>query len=426
MKSKMKKLLFYIIVPICIICSKSQYAARRKSFVDVDNHWAREEINACVENDIIAGYGDSTFRPNNNVTVAEFIKMVVKSVDYQLVRSGENVWPDFYIETAKYNMLVLDDEFDNYDLPITRSQAVNMLSRIIDLSDVKESKNKFKDIEQENKKVILKLNKLGIINGYEDNTFRGEKNITRAEAIVIINRAIASRKEIISGKKYDITSQTNLSNYNTNELGMYEFAYEIDDNKILIFDNGRFSNLNAYEINDSIIDVKKVIKILKKIINEDAYVTVKYVPSEHMINQLIISYGKNKEELEKGNSIFSITYYEDKNYELSRISKNNSFSNKCYMKIEVTKLWDNYSEYLSGNYFDIYNVRALENALKTEFGTTSGNKILDYILEKNKLFVSNEKNDVEHTETKKIGEYTIDFYQKENCIPQFYISKSSL
>ena len=42
---------------------------------------------------------------------------------------------------------------------------------------------------------IEKLSQINIVKGYEDNTFRPDKNMTRAEVVTIINRLIGAQKE---------------------------------------------------------------------------------------------------------------------------------------------------------------------------------------------------------------------------------------
>lgn len=40
---------------------------------DIDNSWAYDDIKNLINADIINGYADVTFRPNNNITRAEFV-----------------------------------------------------------------------------------------------------------------------------------------------------------------------------------------------------------------------------------------------------------------------------------------------------------------------------------------------------------------
>lgn len=54
-------------------------------FSDVmDTHWASGYVNKAVEEGIIAGYGDGTFRPDEYVTYHQMVKMLVCALGYEL------------------------------------------------------------------------------------------------------------------------------------------------------------------------------------------------------------------------------------------------------------------------------------------------------------------------------------------------------
>lgn len=68
-------------------------------FKDVDaSHWASGYINVAVDRGIITGYPDGTFVPSANVTNAEAEAMLVRVLGYQPVVSG--VWPMNYVSKA--------------------------------------------------------------------------------------------------------------------------------------------------------------------------------------------------------------------------------------------------------------------------------------------------------------------------------------
>lgn len=402
--------------------------AQELNFTDIENHWAKENVEKLVANSIVTGYPDGKFKPENNVTVNEFIKMVVAAGEYTLVREGSNIYPDFYIATAKKQQII-DDEFTDFDKCLTRYEMVEIISNFIGIEDVKINKNIFTDLDKANKDKVLKLVGLKIINGYEDKTFRGEKSITRAEAVTVICRALEVRDMLIVKRKYKVEEEPNLSNYinvtidsENNKNSSIKTFYEIKDNKIKIFDNGRYASLKDYEISSKNINVNKVIKIIRKIVNEKAYLGVIYVPSKYTINELKILYGSEEQKVLCGEYDFAFNYYENKNYELSNKSLHQEFSNNCYMRIDVIKLWDDYSDYKNGVYVDEYKKEKLLDALKIEFGSASS-KILDYMIDKNIKYVTNVECDKEHVEQKVFGNYIINYYQKEYGVPQFYIER---
>ncbi|MDU5021023.1 MAG: S-layer homology domain-containing protein, partial [Clostridiales bacterium] len=102
---------------------------------DIDGHWANKQIFKFIENSYANGYEDNTFRPDNQITRAEFVKLVNKYFGFN-------------------------------------DKGVS----------------KFKDINQKNwyyNDVCIAI-QAGYINGYEDNTFRPDNIITREEAAKII------------------------------------------------------------------------------------------------------------------------------------------------------------------------------------------------------------------------------------------------
>ncbi|CEN87673.1 S-layer homology domain-containing protein [Paraclostridium sordellii] len=102
---------------------------------DIDGHWAKNQISEFIKNSYAKGYEDNTFRPDKQITRAEFVKLVNKYFGFN------------------------DKGVSN-----------------------------FKDINKNNwyyNDVCIAI-KAGYINGYEDNTFRPDKQITREEAAKII------------------------------------------------------------------------------------------------------------------------------------------------------------------------------------------------------------------------------------------------
>lgn len=79
----MKKI-FWMITTIFVLSAMSlNVFAAGNDFSDVDGHWAEETIIKFKEKNIISGYPDGTFRPDNSVTRAEFAKIIKEAFDLQ-------------------------------------------------------------------------------------------------------------------------------------------------------------------------------------------------------------------------------------------------------------------------------------------------------------------------------------------------------
>ncbi len=68
---------------------------------DVRSHWAKEEINAMVRRNIITGYPDETFRPERNISRAEFLTLLSRAYNWTLPRTTTNI--DVFEDYSTFN-----------------------------------------------------------------------------------------------------------------------------------------------------------------------------------------------------------------------------------------------------------------------------------------------------------------------------------
>ena len=77
---------------------KSEYTGTDDYFTDISDHWARESINAAYEDGIVSGFPDNTFRPDQNITRAEAVAIVNRTVGRKPhkdhLHPDMRVWPD--------------------------------------------------------------------------------------------------------------------------------------------------------------------------------------------------------------------------------------------------------------------------------------------------------------------------------------------
>lgn len=144
-------------------------AAFAAELTDIKGHWAEDYIEYGVQTGYINGYLDSTFKPDNSVSRAEFSKMI------------------------------------NSALGITKKSDITF-------KDVNDSDWFYPEIQ--------KALYAGYVTGYEDGSFLAQNTITRQEAAVILSR-IATRPE--TEKKID--SFKDCSDVASWAKGAFEFAF---------------------------------------------------------------------------------------------------------------------------------------------------------------------------------------------------------
>ena len=166
-------------------------------FSDIENHWAKAEIEDFASNGYVGGYDDNTFRPNNDITRAEFVTIVNKYFGFTKAEGenftdvNEDAWyyKDVCIGVREGYINGYQDGTFRPNEPITREEAASIVRTITGL--VENGSSKFTDdneIGSWAKKSVYALADNKIMSGYEDNTFRPKNKITRAEAVATLSR----------------------------------------------------------------------------------------------------------------------------------------------------------------------------------------------------------------------------------------------
>ncbi|WP_284693989.1 N-acetylmuramoyl-L-alanine amidase [Paraclostridium ghonii] len=167
------------------------------SLIDIDGHWAKNQILDFVSKGYVAGYEDNTFRPENSITRAEFVKLVNKvfkftetgSENFSDVNSSQWYYSDICIGLKAGYINGYEDGTFRPENPITREEACKTIAKVMNLRG--DGNLTFKDSNQISdwaKEYVDALSDNKIINGYEDNTFRPNNNMTRAETVTILSR----------------------------------------------------------------------------------------------------------------------------------------------------------------------------------------------------------------------------------------------
>ena len=94
-------------------------AQSQTTFTDVPStHWAASAIAEAVQAGYVSGYPDGTFRPDQEVTREQFIKMAVEALGYDISKyagSGAGLWSLPYLQAAAAEGLI-DPEAYGYPM----------------------------------------------------------------------------------------------------------------------------------------------------------------------------------------------------------------------------------------------------------------------------------------------------------------------
>jgi hypothetical protein len=177
-------------------------------FSDLENcQWAEPHINALFKKNIISGYNDNTFKPENYITRAEIAKLVSISFLDASYSYEKSFYSDVTSDDWFFKYLVNGEYFSLYqniyegsfspDEPITRQEMCAIIYRAVRRGNVelpkKEDAYEFYDFYLFSNYAydpIRELQKGGIVNGVGDNNFAPNALATRAEVAKIINLLI--------------------------------------------------------------------------------------------------------------------------------------------------------------------------------------------------------------------------------------------
>ena len=174
----------------------------------------------------VEGYPDGTFVPDGNMTRAEaaaiFARLISENKDESITgRTSFNdvsskEWYYSYIGyLEKYNVLEgYNDNTFRPEKPVTRAEFVAMTVRCFavtnDVYDLEYTVN-YTDISNTHwaYEDVAYAKHIGWLNGYADGSFKPDVNITRAEVVAVVNRATGR----IADKEYIKTNYTKLNRF---------------------------------------------------------------------------------------------------------------------------------------------------------------------------------------------------------------------
>lgn len=206
----------------------------------------------------IFGYEDNTIRPDNDITRAEvatiFYRLLTDAsrdeyhtTDNDFTDVSADAWYNETVSTLANAGVLAGYEDGSFrpNAPITRAEYAAIATRFDDLAAGTSS---FTDISGHwAEAAINAAYSAGWVGGYEDGTFRPDQNITRAEAMALINRvlerAVDSDGMLDDMQRWvdchpdawhyaDVQEATNSHDYEREEGEKYETWTELLPNKV--------------------------------------------------------------------------------------------------------------------------------------------------------------------------------------------------
>lgn len=222
------------VMTIGVVQGKSEAAG----MTDVRGHWAEQTISQMVQQGLLDGFPDGTFRPDDSVTADQFVKIVLLAFTDKYP-NGERKWKSSFVQTlSASNQSILQQDyrdftfkpntvgywakpyldlasdlhfiskgqFSDYKAMLKREDVAEILYYLLKETEYLEDEvyslkaaSQFGDLQSataRQQKFIGEAMTKGIMEGYPNGYFGVGRTVTRAEALQIIARLQTKSKRI--------------------------------------------------------------------------------------------------------------------------------------------------------------------------------------------------------------------------------------
>jgi len=228
-------------------------------FSDIsEDDWYIDYVNRLVTLDLIDGYPDQTFGPNNEISVAEFIKITTEALSFYQHPGDDEKWYAPYVSKAKVLGIISEGEFDDYNRPISRQEMTRIIVNALG-EEPKSGDLDFADADEIDEEFLGYVHtavELDLIEGYlEDNAniFGPHRSTTRAEASKLFILLIEEHLETMD---FEVDRALSLEEEFEDRLFQTtENGWEVEN-----FDNkgdliAYISEITSYELAASYVDI---------------------------------------------------------------------------------------------------------------------------------------------------------------------------
>ena len=223
-KKPMSRVLALLLAAVFAVGALPASASYSASFSDVSaDAWYADYVSLCATYGIINGYEDGTFRPEADITRAEFMKLLAtigELVPYKAIDTSMH-WAAPYWDLMNDNGVLWGLDIPctaaALDTAITRYEMCVMLSNFcsnvfsenfVELQNLQTAIADYSSIESKYVSSVEQAYGKGILTGYEDGTFRGNDTMTRSQAAAVVVRTAWPDERIEVSDANEVTGST--------------------------------------------------------------------------------------------------------------------------------------------------------------------------------------------------------------------------
>lgn len=172
-------------------------------FADTEHHWAKSTLARAYARGLVSGDGKGNYAPDQRMSRSEIARLIatgfdLPSADEEVTFADEDEIPDWAAEAvhkavAAGVMTGFEDNTFAPDRQVSRAELVVMVVKALQLNVDESFEPEFADaadIPEDAKPYVAVAAEKGIVNGVGNDMFAPSKPVTRAEAATIVLRAL--------------------------------------------------------------------------------------------------------------------------------------------------------------------------------------------------------------------------------------------
>ncbi|MEQ4486223.1 S-layer homology domain-containing protein, partial [Cohnella silvisoli] len=202
-EKRMRKVMV-VLLSLCLIFSSFGMAAAKEQSSDIKGHWAEQQITSWIDKGLIKGFSDGSFKPDKTITRGEFMSLVNRSfgftetadVKFKDLKPAAWVYQDVRKAVKAGYIHGYSDSTIRYNQVINRQESALIIAGLLNLANDTASTSGFSDaakIASWAKGSVGAIAAKKLLEGIADKSFNPTKELSRAEAVVLLDRALQAR-----------------------------------------------------------------------------------------------------------------------------------------------------------------------------------------------------------------------------------------
>ncbi|SEN14527.1 S-layer homology domain-containing protein [Paenibacillus sp. OV219] len=213
-KSSLFKKSIIMILTLLLVFSSQAFATQKATGSDIEGNWAETKIKSWIEKGLINGYSDGSFKPDKSISRGELMALINRAFGFTQVSDIQ--FKDLKNKDWKYEVVQkavnagyihgYADSTIRFDRTITREETAVIVAKLLKLDNKADGTSVFFDkdqIAEWSKGAVGAIASLSLLQGIADQAFQPKKQLTRAEAVVLLDRALTQTTQNATTTTYN-------------------------------------------------------------------------------------------------------------------------------------------------------------------------------------------------------------------------------